>query len=115
MSNNQVSDSPVATQAETCAMNPSMLTASREKYWEEKSLEQKVDALRDMLMRLNADNKEFAESISGLLNHSHGASGEALVPLTQNIGVNRAISSGAYDRSHSIMTERERNRSPHGY
>ena len=54
---------------------------SREKYWEEKTADQKIEVLRDELARACRFISTQQETIYKLLAHQHGQHGHLLMPL----------------------------------
>ena len=85
----------------------SEMSAQREKYWEEKDADQKIDVLRDEVARLCLVVAQQAEIIVKLNAHQHGADGRLMIPLVD--GVNR-IGLFAHDNGipHRLRTKHER-------
>lgn len=91
------------------ASSKSLPMAQREKYWEECSVDQKLDRIREMLMSLNSDQANIGAVIVSLMEHSHDHDGGLRVPL-RHPDTNTSTLGYARDRAYSIRTERERER-----
>jgi hypothetical protein len=61
-------------------MNEKLETAQRDKYWDERDNEQKLDALRDQVQQLTYQLGHATFLIDALLRHEHGKQG-LVVPL----------------------------------
>ena len=72
------------TVAEACSAN-SLGGPVREKYWDEISIEQKLDRLRDAIIQGNRKMIETHNVMGLLSDHVHGAYGEINVPLHRKI------------------------------
>lgn len=60
---------------------PQALKAYREKYWDESSVEEKLDALRDEVERIALRMHHLVRSLDRLLSHTHDERGMPCVPL----------------------------------
>ena len=67
---------------------------NREKYWEEKSVEEKLDKLANAVEHLSRCNNELDAMLVLLKVHTHQANGEIVVPLRLKEGY--AMTAGRY-------------------
>ena len=58
-----------------------LMGVSREKYWEEMSIEQKISKLGDTIESLYRRNCELEKEIMLMSKHSHSSDGNILVPI----------------------------------
>ena len=63
-------------------MNEKLGEVSREKYWEEKTVEEKVETLAQVSELIRRDIQEFHSVLQLLKSHSHSQDGEIQVPLS---------------------------------
>ena len=90
--------------------------ASREQYWEECAIEQKLERLRDVVARVCRETVLLSASVQRLAAHQHADNGGLLIPLhyvDQSVNLAGAAMGGrmyAHDGGspHSLRTERER-------
>ena len=88
--------------------NERAIMASREKYWDELTDAERIQRLRDVVVNLSQENARMSRALVRLHVHRHGESGELLAPLYRE-DVNEPIGY-AYDRTHGLKTQRERER-----
>lgn len=81
------------------------LAASREKYWEERSADEKIEVLKNCVMQLQGSLDAYERTVSTLSNHCHGADGRILIDYNRNSGCERAGWSYDFKR---LLTEKER-------
>lgn len=97
-----MSDEKVAEQ------NPKTMFASREKYWEEMTDSQKIDALREAVVWLARDFAAVERGVADLACHQHAPDGRLMVAMPHpGAGMNLA---GGYtaDLARRLKTPRER-------
>jgi len=84
--------------------------ASREKYWEETTVEDKAERLRDEVARLCAVVTQLSEMVVKLGGHIHGADGKIAVPFVETLGNPNRLGLFAHDNGipHRIRKQYER-------
>lgn len=53
----------------------------RQKYWDERDRDEKLEALREMTMHLSSVVQSLQDDVQRLLRHQHSASGQMMAPL----------------------------------
>lgn len=90
--------------AEKCD-RPSAGTCCREKFWEEKTAEEKIEAMACVIESLARELEHCSDQHEDLRHHSHSNQGAILVPL--NTGAVKLIS-GTYFHRNPLRREKER-------
>jgi hypothetical protein len=68
-------------QTDKCAESSGLMGPTREKYWEEMSIEQKISKCGEVIEALYRRNCELEKEIMLMSKHSHSQDGSILVPI----------------------------------
>lgn len=80
---------------------------ARELYWDERSIEQKLEVLRQQALRQHRESEQIREDSRAVSDHSHDGFGRVMVPA-ETRGLNRIEKS--YSRPYSLLTRAEAER-----
>jgi hypothetical protein len=76
----------------------------REKYWDERDLDQKLEALRKHVRTLHNMYNEFETLLYNLKRHQHGQNGDIVVPL-ENMFANSCGNARYHDLENTPSNE----------